>query len=459
MPRRTLIRPRLLLLAAVLALAATLAGVEYARSISGLPGVPYSPKNHPVTPARVLTPASESPRVASAGSAIRHYEYVFPNGEMVVYDIDHSHRLVQRVELPDAHTIRGVAVDPKTHLLYVSYGGDGDGNGNGSMLKYDLLRDRILWEKDYSTGIDSMAITHDGRRIYMPVGELNPFDSWEVIDTRDGRVLTRIHAGQGPHNTVMGLSGRYVYLAPRDSPWLVVVSTRTNKIVRKIGPMKSGVRPTTVNGKETIAYTTATRFLGFQVSSIRTGKVLYTVPIRGFSWSPNTYQNSAPSHGISLSPDEKEVWVMDGPNSYVHVYDVSGIPAHAPRHPRRHQAHASCHRRRAALRLRLQPQRLAPAQPQRALRLCRQLRRRDRHAHAEGRVRPAAAVRLEEDARARLAPGRPGVHDDAQRARVPPLMDELSGVLIRTASGQTAARVRGARGRCALANQRNRHGV
>jgi DNA-binding beta-propeller fold protein YncE len=335
MARRSLIRrPRVLLVAAALAIAAAaVAGVEYARSTSGLPAVPYTPKNHAVTAARVLTPTAESPRAASARStAIRHYEYVFPNGEMVVYDIDHGHRLVQRVELPDAHTIRGVAVDPKTRLLYVSYGGDGDGNGNGSMLKYDLLRDRILWQKDYSTGIDSMAITHDGRRIYMPVGELNPADSWEVIDARDGRVLTRIHAGQGPHNTTIGLSGKYVYLSPRDSPWLVVVSTKTNKIVRKIGPMRSGVRPTTVNGKETLAFTTATRFLGFQVSSIRTGKVLYTVPIQGFTWSPETYENSAPSHGISLSPDEKQLWVMDGPNSHVHVYDVSGLPARAPRH-------------------------------------------------------------------------------------------------------------------------------
>jgi DNA-binding beta-propeller fold protein YncE len=39
---------------------------------------------------------------------------------------------------------------------------------------------------------------------------------------------------------------------------------------------------------------------------------------------------SAPSHGISLSPNEKELYVIDAPNSYVHVFDVSHVPASAP---------------------------------------------------------------------------------------------------------------------------------
>jgi hypothetical protein len=53
--------------------------------------------------------------------------------------------------------------------------------------------------------------------------------------------------------------------------------------------------------------------------------VLYTVPIKGFTSSA-----PVPSHGISLSPDEKEVYVIDDGNSYVHVFDVSGLPGTAP---------------------------------------------------------------------------------------------------------------------------------
>jgi len=41
--------------------------------------------------------------------------------------------------------------------------------------------------------------------------------------------------------------------------------------------------------------------------------------------------SNAPSHGISLSPDEKRVYVMDAPLDQLEVYDVSGLPTAAPR--------------------------------------------------------------------------------------------------------------------------------
>ncbi len=118
----------------------------------------------------------------------------------------------------------------------------------------------------------------------------------------------------------------------RNASYLTVANTSNDQIVKQIGPLlNGGVRPFTINGKETLAFTTATGFLGFQVSSITTGQVLYTVPVSGsFPYTPGQPGPSSPSHGISLSPDEKEVWVIDQPNDYVHVFDVSGLPAVAP---------------------------------------------------------------------------------------------------------------------------------
>jgi hypothetical protein len=92
------------------------------------------------------------------------------------------------------------------------------------------------------------------------------------------------------------------------------------------------VRPFTINGSQTLAFTTATGYLGFQVSSISSGKVLYTVPVTGpFPYTSGQAGPSSPSHGISLSPDEKELWLVDQPNSYVHVFDISGLPSSPPK--------------------------------------------------------------------------------------------------------------------------------
>jgi hypothetical protein len=267
---------------------------------------------------------------ASASSKVRKYEYVFVDQTIFVYDTGDRYRLVDTISLPRMRGIRGVAANSRTHMLFVSYGPDSDA-GQGHLIKYDLTVRRVVWDRVYPFGIDSMAITRNGKTIYMPTGELSVHGDWKVIRADSGEVIDTISAGKGPHNTIVGPSGRWVYLGPRNDNYLYIASTATHRIVRKVGPMVSGVRPFTVNGRETIAYTTATGFLGFQVSNLKTGRVLYKVPIAGFAWDPRTFGQSAPSHGIALSPGERRLWVMDAPNSYVHVFDVSHVPARAPR--------------------------------------------------------------------------------------------------------------------------------
>lgn len=103
-------------------------------------------------------------------------------------------------------------------------------------------------------------------------------------------------------------------------------NTATNKISKTIGPLADGVRPFTINGSESLVFTTHSGFLGFQVSNINTGKIPYTVPVQGFT-APS---GSTSSHGISISPDEKDLYLIDTPNSYVHVFNISGLPNTTP---------------------------------------------------------------------------------------------------------------------------------
>ena len=287
----------------------------------------------------VATPA---PARATSTSAVRHYEYVFPDQNIFVYDEDSGFALVKTISLPQVRGTRGVAVSPADAMLYISYGGDGGPNGTGSMLKYNLLSDTVVWTKHYTTGIDSMSISPDGKKLYMPTGELTRggiwmvltrTGSWMVIDSSTGDVIGRIDGGSGPHNTIVSIDGAHVYLGGRFYSYLVVADTTMNRVIKRIGPLTDTVRPFTINGTETLAYTTATNFLGFQVSDIATGQVLYTVDGFGsrFPYNPKSFPASAPSHGISLSPDEREIYVMDAPNSYIHVFDVSGVPAFPPK--------------------------------------------------------------------------------------------------------------------------------
>ncbi len=267
---------------------------------------------------------------------VRHYEYVFIAGSISVYDTDNNFTLVKTIPVPTSSGPRGSVASAVTGMLYISYGPDGwAATGDGGLIKYDLTNDQVVWNRTYSFGIDSMSISPDGSTIYMPTGENAAGGIWEVIDAGTGNVTGAIDSrGIGPHNTVLNESGTHVYMAPRGSNYLVEADTSTRQILQKIGPVTTapgtvGVRPFTINGSETLALMTATGLLGFQVGDIATGKILYTVPINGFSWD-GSGGDTAPSHGISLSPDEKELYVVDSANSYVHVYDITGLPGSAP---------------------------------------------------------------------------------------------------------------------------------
>jgi DNA-binding beta-propeller fold protein YncE len=48
--------------------------------------------------------------------------------------------------------------------------------------------------------------------------------------------------------------------------------------------------------------------------------------VEGFTWKGNPrIPHSVPSHGIAMSPDENELWVADGVNQYVHVFNATGL--------------------------------------------------------------------------------------------------------------------------------------
>jgi WD40 repeat protein len=269
------------------------------------------------------SPATSAPSaVVSAASRVQHLEYVFVDGLISVYDMDQQQKLVKTINMPQTLAdTRGATVSPSTHMLFLSFGGDGGAQGNGSVLAYDLVAEKVVWEVHLPTPIDSGAVSPDGKRLYMPTGENDKSGIWNILDTSNGAIIGTIHGGTGAHNTIVSNDGHYVYLGGRDYNYLDVYDTTTGN-VRSIGPLAGGVRPFTVNGTNTLAFTTATRFLGFQVSSLTTGNVLFTV---SFGSIPSGFPLSAPSHGASLSPDEKQLYVIDAVHKEVHVFDVSRV--------------------------------------------------------------------------------------------------------------------------------------
>lgn len=255
--------------------------------------------------------------VASPG--IRNYVEYGGVG-ILVFDIDHGYRFVKRIPtwtfLPGqkVENVKGIAASAKTGRVYVT--------SLTRMMALDAVTGKVLWDRAYEGGCDRLAITPDGKTLYVPQleGEL-----WNVVNAATGAVIKKIETNSGSHNTICSLDGKQAYLAGLRSPLLSVVDTRSKKVVRQVGPFSGSVRPFTVNGSNTLCFVNVNGLLGFEVGDLRTGRKLYSVPVQGFPPGP-VKRHGCPSHGIALSPDERELWVADGANHMIHIFDVTAMP-------------------------------------------------------------------------------------------------------------------------------------
>lgn len=267
-----------------------------------------------------LTGQNESHLLYVATPGIRN-ELAFGGSGVIVFDMDHDHKFVKRIpfSVPDEkgnpRNVKGICANAGTKKLYIST--------THTLTCIDLITEKILWEKSPEGGCDRMSITPDGKEIYQPSFEKN---FWNVMDAATGEILKRIDTpATGAHNTVVGATGRFAYLAGLRSPLLRVVDTRTREIVREAGPFSSQIRPFTVNGKGSLCFVNVNGLLGFEIGDLTSGKVLHQVKVQGYEIGPPK-RHGCPSHGVALTPDEREVWVCDAYNKRIHCFDASVMP-------------------------------------------------------------------------------------------------------------------------------------
>jgi DNA-binding beta-propeller fold protein YncE len=287
-------------------------------------------------------PPHDAPVDRGAPATVRHFLFAVNSGPVIsVFDIDRAGipHVEDMVAGSSTESIRG-AVAFTDGMLYISYGCTTPQGCTPWLMKYDVLSKSVVWNKTIPLGIDSHSIGADGRTIYMPTGESDYAHSkWLTIDTATGEVAGSIDAGvTAPHNTIVSNDGRHVYMDgvgqdPSGKSYLVVADTTTQAIVGRIGPVLNDVlRPFTVDAMERYAFMLPMGYVGFQVGDLTTGDILYTVPAEGFTcpWM-GPGQSITCNHGISLSPDGREIYMVDYYNNRVHVFDVTGLPASVPR--------------------------------------------------------------------------------------------------------------------------------
>lgn len=306
-----------------------------------IPGMNYCPRAFRVLPIAVMgllaspfitSAVAQTETSTSTSTGVQRFLYVASPGirdylaygghGILVFDIDHDHRFVRRISL-DGYgideqgkpiNVKGVCASAATHRFYVST--------KRHLICLDLETDSVLWQREYPLGCDRMSISPDGTTIYQPSFEK---DRWYVLNAADGAIMSEVVPDSRAHNTVYAIDGREVYLAGLSSPLLTVTDAKTHTVSRTIGPFSGSIRPFTVNGDRSLVFVNVNDLLGFEIGDLKTGRKLHRVEITDVPRG-KPLRHGCPSHGIGMTPDEKQIWVSDGFNSTMHMFDASVMP-------------------------------------------------------------------------------------------------------------------------------------
>ena len=240
---------------------------------------------------------------------------------ILVYDIANGHKFIKRIPTwpqiagqPPEH-VRGIAANARTRRLYLST--------VKRLAAFDLVTEKIVWEKTYDGRCcDRIALSPDGATIFAPAFGA---PKWHVVDAATGDELSTIDVMGWPRQAMFSRDGTYVYLSAWESPVLLVVDVTSRKIVREVGPFTGYVCPFTINGRASQVFANVDGLVGFEVGDLQTGLILDRVVVEGYQMGV-AEKFECPSHGVGLTADERELWVADGVDNRLHVFDATTYP-------------------------------------------------------------------------------------------------------------------------------------
>src|SRR4051794_970383 len=298
--------------------------------------------DRPYRPAGSSDPRDRGPHVAKGfGKRDRRLVYVaVPGGSaggqfssemngvgIVVLDVDRNFEFVKRIptwNVPASMSpeeVSGVAASPATNMMYIAT--------RGRLAAFNLGTDQKAWENTYDgMCCERPEVTPDGKTLVVG-SDLKDF--WYVIDSQTGTLKGKIQAPKSmfAHNMALSADGKTVFMAP-NGVTMTVGDVPSMKAIRTI-TFSDHVRPFVINHNATRVYANLNNLLGFEIADVASGKVIKRIEAPAELWkakwgdvNQHFFGHGCPSHGIALTPDESEIWVVDNINYGVLVYDNTG---------------------------------------------------------------------------------------------------------------------------------------
>lgn len=215
-------------------------------------------------------------------------------------------------EVPTGERPHGAAVNGDGSLFFTSVEGD------HTLLVVDTATDRVVKSVSLSGRPNQCAVTPDGRMVGVPIRD---GDSVDIIDVEQGRVVANLPV-QVPHNCYNARRNDHMWVTSMGDHKVSQIDLQTRAYIAEI-PVGGVPRPLAITHDEQLLYCALTDLHGFVIADIPGRKVIQTVELPELPADIELPVAHTPTHGLELSPDEKELWVTSCGTDMMYVWDTA----------------------------------------------------------------------------------------------------------------------------------------
>ena len=230
-----------------------------------------------------------------------------------------TNKVVQVFKGPEA--MHGVAFSPDGARVYIS-------NESQSTLDvFERKSGKLIKQVALSNRPNNIAVAKDGRIV---VGIARGDGALDIIDPATLTLKKSVPVHGRLHNVYVTPDGKYAITGSIRESILTVIDLATEQVAWE-AKLSGGVRPMTIetnpDGSTKRIFAQLSDLNGFAVVDFanrkETARIELPKPARDFETDGG--RNSAPSHGIGVTPDNKTLWVTSIPNNAVVVYSLDDL--------------------------------------------------------------------------------------------------------------------------------------
>jgi YVTN family beta-propeller protein len=209
----------------------------------------------------------------------------------------------------------GLGVSPDRRHLYVSV------EDTHTVAVIDTATDQVVRTIPTTGRPNQLAVTPDGQFVYVAIADRQVAD---VIDTKAGRVVQSVEVGRFPHNCYCPTGAKHVYVTSVTDRRVREFDFRHGHRLVQTVTFDGDVRPLCVTRDERRLFVALVGLHGFAWADLTTGRVVERVarplppPERRSKFA---YMET---HGLELTPDNRELWVTSFIGNGLMVFDVTG---------------------------------------------------------------------------------------------------------------------------------------